>query len=274
MTYLNKRIFLKSLDNNLFTNKYLNRSLYFSNKSSKTNKSNKNINLSINKNKKKSFEMSTILKNLNKNYIEKNILQKNDLVSTSQQTNSSMFNKKLNKLNNMLINKNNDNKYISRNYSFINNINFHRFINSNDININFRKISRNNSFLGIKNNPKNEKYNFINRLQNSRMIQNDLFNSHLINGEQNLKRVHLKKLRIKNDFKTIHYKPITAKNLSHLNSNKNKDSTSDDSFNIIFSMIKLNRDRSAPKFFHRVNKNPNINLSSKFQLSKKIILYK
>ena len=274
MTYLNKRIFLKSLDNNLFTNKYLNRSLYFSNKSSKTNKSNKNINLSINKNKKKSFEMSTILKNLNKNYIEKNILQKNDLVSTSQQTNSSMFNKKLNKLNNMLINKNNDNKYISRNYSFINNINFHRFINSNDININFRKISRNNSFLGVKNNKKNEKYNFINRLQNSRMIQNDLFNSHLINGEQNLKRVHLKKLRIKNDFKTIHYKPITAKNLSHLNSNKNKDSTSDDSFNIIFSMIKLNRDRSAPKFFHRVNKNPNINLSSKFQLSKKIILYK
>ena len=274
MTYLNKRIFLKSLDNNLFTNKYLNRSLYFSNKSSKTNKSNKNINLSINKNKKKSFEINTILKNLNKNYIEKNILHKNDLVSTSQQTNSSMFNKKLNKLNNMLINKNNDNKYISRNYSFINNINFHRFINSNDININFRKISRNNSFLGLKNNPKNEKYNFINRLQNSRMIQNDLFNSHLINGEQNLKRVHLKKLRIKNDFKTIHYKPITAKNLSHLNSNKNKDSTSDESFNIIFSMIKLNRDRSAPKFFHRVNKNPNINLSSKFQLSKKIILYK
>ena len=244
MTYLNKRIFLKSLDNNIFTNKYLNRSLFFSNKSSKTNKSNKNNNLNIDKNKKINFEIKTILKNINKNYIEKNILQKNDLVSTSQQTNSSMFNKKLNKLNNMLINRNNGNKYISRNYSFINNINFHKFINSNDININFR----NNNFLGVKNNQKNEKYNFINRLQNSRIIQNNIFNSQLINSEQNLKRIHLKKFRIKNDFKTIHYKPITAKNLSRLNSNINKEDRSEDSLHIIFSMIKLNRDRSTPKF--------------------------
>ena len=248
MTYLNKRIFLKSLDNNIFTNKYLNRSLFFSNKSSKTNKSNKNNNLNIDKNKKINFEIKTILKNINKNYIEKNILQKNDLVSTSQQTNSSMFNKKLNKLNNMLIHRNNGNKYISRNYSFINNINFHKFINSNDININFRKISRNNNFLGVKNNQKNEKYNFINRLQNSRIIQNNIFNSQLINSEQNLKRIHLKKFRIKNDFKTIHYKPITAKNLSRLNSNINKEDRSEDSLHIIFSMIKLNRDRSTPKF--------------------------
>lgn len=269
---MNKRLFLKPLDKNIFTNKYLNKTLYLSNNSPKTIKTNKNENLNKYKNKKINFGINSILKNINNNYIEKNILQKNNLVSTSQQTKISVFNNKFNKNNNN-INRKIDNKYMNKNFSFFNNVNLLDIINSNDININLRKISRNNSVIGIKNNQNKEKFKFNDHLQYLRINKKKLFNSHLFNVEQNQKRIQLKKLRVKNNFKTIHYQPMTLKHLSHLNSNKKNESISDDSIHIIFSKKKLNRDRNEPKFFHKVNDKTNIKSYRKFELNKKMILF-
>ena len=110
MAYLTKKLSLETSENFIFTNNYLSKKVYNSKSCLKNIKSNKNIKLRLNKKKNLFFNNDSCLKNINKKYIEKNILRNNAFSSAFRQTHS--FNKKYYESENE---KNNNDNRISLN---------------------------------------------------------------------------------------------------------------------------------------------------------------
>ena len=277
MTNINNRLFLKEPNNIIFTNNFLHRTIYCTKNKFNIWKKNKNQNL--NKNTIIDFNINSSLKNINKDYIERNILQNNNkFISTSQQTNSSIINDNNN--NKKLINKIKTQKhksFHSRNDNYLKIINFKELIKTNDIDLksfNFPKISNNNnSTKNIKNTGIQLKKKLIEKKPKK------LLTSELVSIDQYPDRIRLKRLKINHKYKTKQFKDNTTKKVKTTFFNKMYNSEKNNYYmdknkyrdysELINSMTKINKDKSTPNFFLRLNKNLNINLTTKLELNKK-----
>ena len=236
MTYLNK-LSLRA-DNIIFSNNILNKTIFTSKNGIKSVKNNKNIYLRLNKTNNRSSERKTILKNINKKYIEKNILRKNESFLSFHQAYS---------FNNNYINdenKINDERKIADKirYKFrkIKNINFQEIINSNDINFKF--------------------FNFTKQFRNTNIINYKQFCS---------KKIHLRRIRINNKYKTINFDNSLTKNIKNFDINKlhndykkdiNDTIKSKEFSKAISDKQKINREKSEIKFYKRLKKNSSNNI--------------
>ena len=91
MAHFEKKLSLKTSENIIFTNNYLSKTISNSKSCLKTIKSNKSLKLRLNKKKNLYFNYESYLKNINKKYIEKNILRNHVFSSQFQRIHS--FNK-------------------------------------------------------------------------------------------------------------------------------------------------------------------------------------
>ena len=270
MTYLNK-LSLRA-DNIIFSNNILNKTIFTSKNGIKSVKNNKNIYLRLNKTNNRSSERKTILKNINKKYIEKNILRKNESFLSFHQAYS---------FNNNYINdenKINDERKIADKirYKFrkIKNINFQEIINSNDINFkffNFTKQFRNTNIINYK---QFNIYEYNHKNNNANLSRNNpkkllLLTSKSNNKERCSKKIHLRRIRINNKYKTINFDNSLTKNIKNFNINKlhndykkdiNDTIKSKEFSKAISDKQKINREKSEIKFYKRLKKNSSNNI--------------
>ena len=267
MAYLTKKLSLETSENFIFTNNYLSKKVYNSKNFLKNIKSNKNIKLRLNKKKNLFFNNDSCLKNINKKYIEKNILRNNAFSSAFRQTHS--FNKKYYESENE---KNNNNNRISLNNMMlksriIKNINFHELISSNDINlsaVNIIKYSQRRNIIIKKKYPNIYNIKFNDSFHNSYYKQKKLLTSKQDISDKFQKTIKLRKLRINNKYKTINVEHAQSQSPKIIDFNgitnntskiKNFQVKSKGFSKMIFTKIKMKRNKSESIFYQRLNKN-------------------
>ena len=269
MEHFEKKLSLKTSENIIFTNNYLSKTISNSKSCLKTIKSNKSLKLRLNKKKNLYFNNESYLKNINKKYIEKNILRIHVLSSQFQRTH--FFNKIYYKSENEKTdNENKINANIMRLKSrIIKNINFHELISSNDINISTFNIAkytnRRNIFIKKKyQNRNNYKIKFNDSFHNSQYKQKKLLTSKIDAKEKFPKMIKLKKIGINNKYKTINLEHAQSQSPKYIDFNSIMNNASKIKYfkvrsnglsNMIFTKIKMKRDKSESKFYHRLNKN-------------------
>ena len=269
MKILDKKLALQA-NNNIFSNNILNKTLFSSKNNIKNIKNIKNLNLRSYKIKNNNSSNKLILRNIKKKYIENNILNNSFLNLFRTYSFNKLKQNNIDKIN--YFGKVNDN--IRLKYKIMKNINFHELLNSNDINFNkfnFMKDSKNKNKIKETKFQSSDIVKLKNRLYKQRNNQKILLPKKLNNTEMNTKLIKLRKIRTNNTYKKINlyilpkYQNNFSVNNLPLNNVKDIDLQvkSNEFPKIILSKIKMNREKSESKFYHRLNNNHYFNLSAK-----------
>ena len=156
----------------------------------------------------------------------------------------------------------------------IKNINFQEIINSNDINFkffNFTKQFRNTNIINYK---QFNIYEYNHKNNNANLSRNNpkkllLLTSKSNNKERCSKKIHLRRIRINNKYKTINFDNSLTKNIKNFNINKlhndykkdiNDTIKSKEFSKAISDKQKINREKSEIKFYKRLKKNSSNNI--------------
>lgn len=278
-----------------FYHSILNKTLNNTQNNTNNQSKEKIINPIIKKNQKKNDRVDDILKLNIKNFKKKNIFhvirKKSKLISTGQQTQTHSLSSKNYSYKNMYNSwRNNSMTSIILRNDIGNSLETYNTNNINSFNFNERKLDEK---IFFKNNScaknrrglygqvtyRNNKNKTLNNLKKSNIKKNNLFSSKLVNIEQYKRKSKEKKMDLSNKLKIMNYYKILSKNQKNcfinMNNiiNKNKSDRSKLKYNnglsqIIFSILKNNRDNFENKFEFKLRKPSKINLSTMLELNK------
>ena len=252
------------------------------------------INPIIKQNQKKNNHINNILKLNIKNFKKKNIFhirKKSKLISTCQQTQTHSLSSKNysykniynswrnNSMTSVILRNDIGNSLETYNTNNINSFNFNERKLDEKIFIKSNSCAKNRRGLYSQVTYTNNKNKTLNNLKKSNIKKNNPFSSKLVNIEQYRRKSKEKKMDLINKLKIMNYYKILSKNQKNffinMNNiiNMNKSDRSKLKYNnglsqIIFSILKNNRDNFENKFEFKLHKPSKINLSTMLELNK------